>query len=133
MEFSLNASPQIFDLALSTTEPQTLSPWPFVLMKSIKAEFPLPQPSTMCTLPQKIVLFLPSKLLLFPVAVPFALRSLVLAIAVLQPLLPPHAILICLNSIMSYVRFLFTHSGVILPSQELLNCSLVKHLRTALC
>ena len=88
----------MFDLTLSMTEPQTLSPWLSVPAKSIKAKFPPPPPSTMCLPPQKIVLFLPSELLLFPVAVPNPLRYLVLALAVQLPLLPPHAALIHLTS-----------------------------------
>ena len=98
VELSLNVSPQMFDFTLSMTEPQILSPWFSVPTKSIKGKFPPSLPSTTYTQPQKIVLFLPSKLLPISVATPNALQPLVLAMAVLQLLPPPHAVLINLTS-----------------------------------
>ena len=91
-----NTSLQMFDLTLSMTAPQILSPWLSMPMKSIKAEFP--PPSTTCTPPQKIVLFLPSEPLSSFVAIPSALQYLVLPNDVHLPLLPPHAFLIHLTS-----------------------------------
>ena len=89
----------MFDLTLSMTAPQILSPWLSVLTKSIKAEFPPPPLSTTCTPPQKIVLFLPFEPLLSPVAIPSALQHLVPANSDHPPLLLPHALLIHLTSV----------------------------------
>ena len=98
VELFSKTSLQMFDLTLSMTAPQILSHWLSLPMKSIKAEFPPPPPSTMCTPPQKIVLFLLSKPLPSPVAIPSTLRHLVLANPVHRSLLPPHVILIHLIS-----------------------------------
>ena len=65
--------------------PRTPYLWPSMQKRSIKAKSPLPK--TISPLPLMSALFLPSKVLLFPV--PTVLPLLVLATAVLQSHLPP--------------------------------------------